>query len=60
MKLPAELNKTLSITDRFRVGQNIYMTLSTSNLTATNWTAAVRAWYDEVVNMNYGLVKKFR
>lgn len=48
-------NKYL-FTERFRVGQNIYISMATVETTSSDWPSAVRSWYDEVVDMTNAYV----
>lgn len=37
-----------TVIGRFQVGQNLYIKMSTAPIQMTNWTEAIKSWYDEV------------
>ena len=46
--------------ERFGVGQNLYIYKQTRQSAATDWTRAIKDWYDEVKLFSRKSVKPFR
>ncbi len=48
------------LSERFGVGQNLYIYKQTRKSAATDWTRSVTDWYDEVTLFSNKRVKPFR
>ncbi len=54
------LKYILCTLERFGVGQNLYIYKQTRMSAATDWTRAIKDWYDEVALFSKSAVKPFR
>ncbi len=50
----------MSISERFGVGQNLYIYKQTIRAADTDWTRAIKDWYEEVTLFSKKHVKPFR